>query len=158
MKINEVRESCRVAVYHAIKATKRNPAPSKELLEEQYRTIAEQHGWCISLFYFDEGKNHARLDQLIADCKSRGIDLVICKDLMCFCYNTKELIRVAGELAGLEKPVGIWFEDPKLFTLDDAGNLMLTILGVVAEEESRQKSMIMKNSWAARRKKEVNHE
>ena len=102
MTINEIGADCCVAAYHTIKAMKRNPAPSREQLEQHYTAFAKQHGWTISRFYFDEGKDHAGLDKLIESCKSGEIDLVICMDHIHFGRNAKELVRVAGELSGLE--------------------------------------------------------
>ena len=50
----------------------------------------------------------------------------------------------------MNPPVGVYFEADNLYTLDSTGALVLTIMATLAEEESRNKSVIM--NWSIDRR------
>ncbi|MBP3902571.1 MAG: recombinase family protein [Blautia sp.] len=147
---------CIVAAYGRIGKSKNTQASSVNDLEQQFRAIAEQHNWSITQFYYDGEKDQRSWNGLIANCKSEQIDIVICTSIRCISQNFRKKIHVIRELSERERPVGFWFEEQSIFTLSKDGKLILTIMETVAEEESRQRSMIMKEYY--RRKKDVKHE
>ena len=146
----------RVAAYSHIPISKKKPQITREEQEQKLTAFAKEHGWEISRFCSDEGKDYSGWDRLISDCQSGLIDLVICESLSCFRKNAREKIRMIRELSEIEEPVAFWFEEPGICTMDETGKLILTIMECVIEEESRQRSIRMKEYY--RRKKEVKHE
>lgn len=69
--------------------------------------------------------------------KSRAgdIDLIITKSISRFARNTVMLLKNVRELK--ELGVGVIFEEQKINTLKADGELMLTVLGAIAEEERK---------------------
>jgi len=149
-------EKKRVAAYSHVTSPKKKPQTAREELEQKLTTYAKEYGWEISCFFSDEGKDHTNWDRLISACQSGVIDLVICENLSCLRKNAGEKIRMIRKLSELEKPVVFWFEEPGIYTIDETGKLVLTIMECVIEEESKQRSMRMKDYY--RMKKDVKRE
>ena len=80
---------------------------------------------------------------MIEDCKAGKIDLILTKSISRFARNIVDCLSVVETLKNLNPPVGIKFETDNIYTLDQSGRMILTILSSVAEEESHTKSMIM---------------
>ena len=54
-------------------------------------------------------------------------------------------------LRKLDPPVGVYFETEKLNTLDKSSDMVITVLSLVAQSESEQKSNSLKWSFKRRR-------
>ena len=126
----------------------------KEIIQQ--RNLADPETFSFVRFYSDEGKSYEDLDRLIADCRAGEIDFIICDCMKHFGKTARKMIQHIKELSELDKPVGVWFEEPKVFTLSKDGQLMMRIFEAIVEEESRQRSIRMKEYY--RMKKDVNHE
>ena len=91
--------------------------------------------------YADEGisgtntTKRTEFNRMIADCMSDKIDMVITKSISRFARNTVDCISNIRLLK--EKNIGVLFEKENINTLDGAGELLITILGSLAQEESR---------------------
>ena len=85
---------------------------------------------------------------MVEDCKAGKIDLVITKSISRFARNIVDCLSTVQLLKSLNPPVGVRFETDNIYTLDNSGRMLLTILASVAEEESHTKSEIMK--WSVR--------
>ena len=87
---------------------------------------------------------------MIEDCKAGKIDLIMTKSIARFARNIVDCLSVIDLLKNLEPPVGVQFEADNIYTLDNNGRMILTILASVAEEESHSKSVIM--NWSIERR------
>lgn len=130
--------------------------PSNELQKNYYTDyIKAQPGWEFVGIYDDEGISGTSLEhrkgmqQLIEDCKTGKIDLILTKSIARFARNIVDCLSVIETLKNLDPPVGVKFEADNIYTLDSNGRMILTILASVAEEESHSKSIIMEGSQSS---------
>lgn len=73
--------------------------------------------------------------QLLEDCRKGKIDLILTKSISRFGRNTVELLETVRELKRLG--IGVRFEKEKIDTLTAEGELLLTLLASMAQEESQ---------------------
>lgn len=94
--------------------------------------------------YGDEGKSgvtdkgRTEFNHMMDDCRAGKIDLVITKSVSRFARNTRDCLKYTRELKDLN--IAVFFEKENINTLDSKGELLLTILSVLAQEESRNLS------------------
>lgn len=114
--------------------------------------IQKQPEWLYRGVYVDEAVTGTKTERpefqrLLADCRAGKIDLIITKSISRFARNTVTLLETVRELKALG--IDVFFEEPNIHTLSAAGEMMLTILASVAQEESRMTSERMK--WRVRK-------
>jgi len=86
-------------------------------------TIALCPKWTLVDFYIDKGGSaplmgkSPALTQLIQDCESEKIDLIITQKTTNFSKNISEIMFCSRILLRLPKPVGIYFISEDIFTL-----------------------------------------
>jgi DNA invertase Pin-like site-specific DNA recombinase len=85
---------------------------------------------------------------MIADCRAGKIDLIITKSISRFARNTLDCLNYVRELK--ELGIGIVFEKENINTLDAKGEVLLTILSSLAQDESR--SISENCTWGIRRR------
>lgn len=85
---------------------------------------------------------------MIEDCKNGKIEMVITKSISRFARNTVDTLQIIRELKNYR--VGIFFEKENINTLDEASEVILTVLSSIAQDESRSISENVK--WALKRK------
>ena len=106
--------------------------------------------------YADEGisrikaNNRKQFLRMIEDCKAGKIDRVITKSISRFARNTVDCLSYVRMLKDLPKPVAVYFEKEDLDTLDEQGELLLTLFSSLAQEESRNLSENIK--WGLQKK------
>ena len=88
---------------------------------------------------------------MIADCRAGKIDMIITKSISRFARNTLDCLNYVRELK--ELGVGIIFEKENINTLDAKGEVLLTILSSLAQDESR--SISENSTWGIRRRFET---
>ncbi|QRN84824.1 recombinase family protein [Clostridia bacterium] len=88
------------------------------------------------------------LQEMLEKARKNEIDLIVTKSISRFARNTLTLLRIVRELR--EKSVGIIFEEQNINTLRAEGELMLTVLGAIAEEE--RKSVCENIRWGVKRR------
>ena len=107
--------------------------------------------------YADEGisgtntKKRDEFNRMIADCRSGKIDMIITKSISRFARNTLDCLNYVRELKDLG--IGIIFEKENINTLDAKGEVLLTILSSLAQDESR--SISENCTWGIRRRFET---
>ena len=107
------------------------------------RKIQETPGWVYCGVYADEAytgtsENRPEFQRLLADCRAGKIDLVLVKSISRFARNTMTLLQRVRELKDLG--VDIYFENENIHTMSDEGELMLSLIAAVAQEQSRSVS------------------
>lgn len=107
------------------------------------RLISEHPGWSLAGIYADTDVSGTNTDrrvhfrQMIADCQTGKIDYIITKSISRFARNTVDTLNHVRMLKKLSPSVGVFFEKENVDTLDAAGELLLTILSALAQDESR---------------------
>lgn len=86
--------------------------------------------------------------QLLEDCRKGKIDLILTKSISRFGRNTVELLETVRELKRLG--ISVRFEKEKIDTLTAEGELLLTLLASMAQEESQSISQNIR--WRVRKR------
>lgn len=84
---------------------------------------------------------------MIEDALAGKIDLIITKSISRFARNTVDSLVTVRELK--EKGIEIYFEKENIWTLDAKGELLITIMSSLAQEESR--SISENTTWGKRK-------
>lgn len=104
--------------------------------------------------YTDEGisgtntKHRIGFNEMIADAMSGKIDLIVTKSVSRFARNTVDSLVTIRKLK--EKRVEVFFEKENIYTFDGKGELLLTIMSSLAQEESR--SISENVTWGQRKR------
>ncbi len=93
-------------------------------------------------------KTKDEFNRMIADCRAGKIDMIITKSISRFARNTLDCLNYVLELG-----IGIIFEKENINTLDAKGEVLLTILSSLAQDESR--SISENYTWGIRRRFET---
>ena len=146
-------KTLRVAAYVRVSTDNDEQTSSFELQKNEYTEQINSHPmWEFAGIYCDEGVTGTQLAhrtgmlQMIEDARAGKIDLILTKSIARFARNIVDCLSVIDTLKNLNPPVGVKFEADNIYTLDNTGRMILTILASVAEEESRSKSVIM--NWS----------
>ncbi len=126
--------------------------------------IANHPDYEMGGIYADEGisvtntKKREQFNKMIEDCKVGKIDMIITKSISRFARNTLDCLNYVRMLKDLG--IGIIFEKENINCLDSKGEVLLTILSSLAQDESR--SISENCTWGIRRRFEqgkvmVNH-
>ena len=143
-----------VAVYARVSSGKEAMLHSLAAQVSHYKeVIADNPTWQFCGIYADEAisgtkNNRQQFEQMIADCKTGKIDLIITKSISRFARNTVTLLQIVRELKELK--IDVYFEEQNLHTLSSDGELVLSFLAGFAQEEARSVSENMK--WRVQRK------
>ena len=77
---------------------------------------------------------------MIDACKRGEVDLIVVKEVSRFARNISDCLNTVEELLTLDPPVGIYFENNNLNTLDTGNRVFLAVFAMFAELESELKS------------------
>ena len=137
----------RVAAYCRVSTLEDAQAGSFELQIQHFQQmIAANDRWEEVGIYADEGKSGTNMkkrpqfQQMIQDCRDGKIDLILTKSVSRFARNTMDCLRVVRELKALNPPVGVYFEDVSLNTVEAKNEFTLGVMSLVAQGESEAKS------------------
>ncbi|MDO4300081.1 MAG: recombinase family protein [Clostridia bacterium] len=86
--------------------------------------------------------------KMLSDAKAGKINLIITKSISRFARNTVTVLKYSRELR--EIGVGIFFEEEKINTLSSDGEVMLSTIAAIAEDELRSMSENIK--WSIHKK------
>lgn len=155
----------RVAAYCRVSTDNAEQLSSYEAQVKYYTSYISGHSEyeCAGI-YADEGitgtntKKRERFNQMIEDCKSGKIDMIITKSISRFARNTLDCLNFVRMLK--ELGIGVIFEKENINTLDSKGEVLLSILSSLAQDESR--SISENSTWGIRRRFEqgklhINH-
>ena len=116
--------------------------------------IQKREDWEFVKVYTDEGISATSMahrdgfNQMIADALDGKIDLIITKSVSRFARNTVDSLTTVRKLK--EKNVEVYFEKENIYTLDSKGELLITIMSSLAQEESR--SISENVTWGHRKR------
>ena len=72
---------------------------------------------------------------MIADALAGQIDLIVTKSVSRFARNTVDTLTTVRKLK--DRGIEVYFEKENIYTLDAKGELLITIMSSLAQEESR---------------------
>ena len=104
--------------------------------------------------YTDKGitgtstKKREGFNRMIQDALAGKIDLIITKSVSRFARNTVDTLTTIRKLK--ERGVEVYFEEQNIYTLDGKGEVLLTIMSSIAQEESRNISENV--TWGMRKR------
>ena len=137
-------EKKRVAAYARVSSGKDAMLHSLSAQISYYSEYIQRNpNWEFVGIYADEAETGTRdsrpeFKRLLADCKAGLIDMVITKSISRFARNTLTLLQTTRELKALG--VDVFFEEQGLHTNSGEGEMILTLLASVSQEESRSVS------------------
>ena len=118
------------------------------------KLIQDNPKWQYVGVYTDEGisatntKKRDGFNRMIKDALDGKIDLIITKSVSRFARNTVDTLTTVRKLK--EKGVEVYFEKENIYTLDSKGELLITIMSSLAQEESR--SISENVTWGQRKR------
>lgn len=152
--INEQRKR-RTAGYARVSTDSDEQFTSYEAQVDYYTNyIKSRDDWEFVKVYTDEGisgtntKKREGFKQMIADALNGKIDLIVTKSVSRFARNTVDSLTTVRQLK--EKGIEIYFEKENIWTLDSKGELLITIMSSLAQEESR--SISENVTWGQRKR------
>jgi len=152
-KVNAVKR--RVAAYARVSTDSDEQLTSYEAQVDYYtKFIKSCEDWEFVTVYTDEGisavntRKRDGFNQMVADALEGGIDLIVTKSVSRFARNTVDSLTTVRKLK--EKGVEVWFEKENIYTLDSKGELLITIMSSLAQEESR--SISENVTWGQRKR------
>ena len=132
----------RVAAYCRVSTELEEQESSYEAQVEYYtRKIQETDNWKMAGIYADDGKSATNtrkrddFNAIIKDALDGKIDMILTKSVSRFARNTVDSLLTIRKLK--EKNVAVVFEKEGVNTLDGTGEILITILSSLAQEESR---------------------
>ena len=135
----------RVAAYCRVSTDSEEQEASYEAQCSHYAAfISENTNWQLAGIYADAGitgtsaKRREQFLRMIADCEAGAIDLVITKSISRFARNTLDCLRYIRMLKALG--VAVFFEKENINTLDAKGEVLITIMASIAQQESQSLS------------------
>ena len=145
----------RVAVYARVSTDFESQHHSLLAQKDYYeKMIAKRPEWTLAGIYADDGisgtsSRHRRaFQQMLSDCESGQVDMIITKSLSRFARNTLDSLVAIRRLKLLG--IGVYFEKEKLWTLEKQGEFLLTLMSSLAQEESR--SISENCAWGQRKR------
>ncbi|WP_251390976.1 recombinase family protein [Mediterraneibacter agrestimuris] len=149
-----VRQKRRVAAYARVSTDSDEQLSSYEAQVDFYtRHIKSNPEWEFAGVYTDEGisgtntKKREGFNRMVADALDGKIDLILTKSISRFARNTVDTLTTVRKLK--EKNVEVYFEKENIYTLDAKGEVMITIMSSLAQEESR--SISENVTWGIRK-------
>lgn len=148
------RTNRRVAAYARVSTNRECQQTSYEAQIQYYtRYIEKKPDWIFAGIYADEGvtgtstQKRVAFLQMIQDAMDGKIDLIVTKSVSRFARNTVDSLSVIRKLK--EHGVEIYFEKENIWTFDAKGELLITIISSLAQEESR--SISENTRWGMRK-------
>ena len=116
--------------------------------------IKSRDDWEFVNVYTDEGisglgtRKREGFNEMVADALAGKIDLIVTKSVSRFARNTVDSLVTIRKLK--EKGVEVYFEKENIYSMDGKGELLLTIMSSLAQEESR--SISENVTWGQRKR------
>ena len=104
--------------------------------------ILSNQNWILVEGYTDDGitgtstRKRNDFKQMIEDGLNDKYDLILTKEVCRFARNTLDTLHITRDL--LAKGIGVYFELDNINTLEQEGELRLTIMASLAQDESRR--------------------
>ena len=135
----------RVAAYCRVSTEQEEQQNSYQVQIAYYTDlINRKKEWTLAGIFADEGisgtqaKKRPEFLKMIRLCKKQKIDIVITKSISRFARNTVDCLEYVRQLKDLG--IGVIFEKENINTLDAKGEVLMTIMAALAQQESESLS------------------
>ena len=139
----------RVAAYCRVSTDSDEQATSYEAQIEHYTEyISKNPDWIMAGIFADDGisgtntKKRDEFNRMIEECMSGNIDMIITKSISRFARNTLDCLKYIRQLK--DKNIPVYFEKEAINTMDSKGEVLLTIMASLAQQESQSLSQNVK--------------
>ena len=147
---NEPKKTRKVAVYARVSTEHEAQLSALENQKDWYKPFLAQHPeWQIVRMYVDEGitgtsaNKRPQFQQMIKDAEAGEFDLILTREVSRFARNTVDTLQYTRQLKA--KGVEVFFINDNIKTFDGDGELRLTIMATLAQDESRKTSERVKS-------------
>lgn len=147
-------EKRRVAAYARVSTGREYQQTSYQAQIDYYTSYIKEHAnWSFVGVYAEEGVSGTSMQKrqefrrMIQDALDGKIDLIVTKSVSRFARNTVDSLTVIRQLK--EHGVECYFEKENIWTFDAKGELLITIMSSLAQEESR--SISENTRWGMRK-------
>jgi len=145
----------KVAGYARVSTDHEEQQTSYEAQVDYYTNfIQNRDDWEFVTVYTDEGisatstARRAGFNQMVADAMAGQIDLIVTKSVSRFARNTVDSLSTIRKLK--EHGTEVYFEKENIWTFDGKGELLISIMSSLAQEESR--SISQNVTWGHRKR------
>ncbi|MCD8306816.1 MAG: recombinase family protein, partial [Clostridia bacterium] len=145
----------RVAAYARVSTDFEEQLTSFEAQVDYYtKYIKDNPNWKFVEVYTDEGisatttRHRDGFKRMIGDALAGKIDLIVTKSVSRFARNTVDTLTTVRSLK--EHGVEVYFQKENIYTLDSKGEMLITIMSSLAQEESR--SLSENVTWGQRKR------
>lgn len=149
------RKKRRVAGYAQVSTDHDDQVTSYAAQVDYYTNyIKGRDDWEFVGIYTDEGisatntRHRDGFKRMVRDAMDGKIDLIVTKSVSRFARNTVDSLTTVRKLK--DKGIEIYFEKENIWTLDAKGELLITIMSSLAQEESR--SISENVTWGHRKR------
>lgn len=139
----------RVAAYCRVSTDSDEQATSYDAQIEHYTDFIQKNpDWTFAGIYADDGisgtntKKREEFNRMIEDCMDGKIDMIITKSISRFARNTLDCLKYIRQLK--DKNIPVFFEKEAINTMDAKGEVLLTIMASLAQQESQSLSQNVK--------------
>ena len=139
------QKKLRVAAYARVSTDTDKQLVSLETQKNHYeKYIKARPDWKFAGLYFDEGISGTKMDRrdglkrLLEDCDKGLIDYIVVKSISRLARNTVDSIEIVRKL--FQQGIFIYFEKENINTLDAKGEVLMTIMAALAQQESESLS------------------
>lgn len=145
----EQKPKLRVCAYCRVSTDSDEQATSYEAQVEHYTTFIQRNAeWEFAGIFADDGisgtntKKREEFNRMIEECMAGHIDMIITKSISRFARNTLDCLQYIRELK--DKNIPVFFEKENINTMDSKGEVLLTIMASLAQQESESLSKNVK--------------
>ena len=145
----EEKPKLRVAAYCRVSTDTEEQATSYEAQIAHYTEYIQKNPeWEFAGVYADDGisgtntKKRSEFNRMIEDCEAGNIDMIITKSISRFARNTLDCLKYIRQLK--EKNIPVFFEKESINTMDAKGEVLITIMASLAQQESQSLSQNLK--------------
>ena len=148
--VNDPGRKRKVAIYARVSTEHKEQLDALENQLDWYRPFLEYHKeWEVVERYIDRGitgtsaTKRPQFMQMIRDAKKHKFDLILTREVSRFARNTVDTLQYTRELKAIG--VEVFFINDNIKTFDGDGELRLTIMATLAQDESRKTSVRVKS-------------
>lgn len=135
----------RVCFYGRVSTEHEAQTNALENQMEWYNELLKRHeNWTLTGSYIDKGitgtlaKKRTHFLKMIKDAENGGFDLIVTREVCRFARNTVDTLAYTRQLKKFG--VEVYFVNDNIWTFDNDGELRLSIMAALAQEESRKVS------------------
>jgi site-specific DNA recombinase len=139
----------RVAAYCRVSTDSDEQETSYDAQVSHYTEYIQQNPqWTLAGIFADDGisgtntKKRDEFNRMIDECMAGNIDMIITKSISRFARNTLDCLQYIRQLK--DKNIPVYFEKESINTMDAKGEVLITIMASLAQQESQSLSQNVK--------------